>query len=312
MRQRVLNAVQELRYEPDFIAQSLRLGVTTSIGFIVRDISNPLFADIVKGAEQELEADGYSILLMNSLGDPSRDAKHLRVLRQRRVDGLILSLQSETNPDTLAALQETSAPIVLVDREVAGLNASAVLSDHFNGVHAAVESLIQLGHRHLVLVGGPPDVRASRERMRAFDVACREANLSKRNYESKLGTYTHGFGYSTTMALLDRERSPTAIIASGVQVGSGVLHALDERAVLPGTDMSVVICDEVEFLRLLKPAISVIARDGEAIGVAAAQLLVERMQDPDAPPRTEVLPTFYVARDSSAPPSPRSRKEARG
>ncbi len=302
MRERVLSAAEELRYEPDFVAQSLRRGVTASVGFIVRDISNPLFADIVKGAEQELETHGYSILLMNSLGDPSRDAKHLRVLRQRRVDGLILSLQSETNLTTLEALHETTAPVVLVDREVAGFEASAVLSDHFTGVHAAAKSLIKLGHRRLALIGGPPDVRASRERVRAFETACREGRLGARSYESKLGTYTHEFGYETTLTLLDRARWPTALIANGVQAGSGVLRALDERSLLLGIDMSVVICDEVEFLRLVKPAVSVVARDGEAMGIAAARLLVERMRDPDAPLRTEVLSTHYVARASSAPP----------
>jgi len=302
MRERVLNAAEMLRYEPDFVAQSLRRGATTSIGFIVRDISNPLFADIVKGAEQELEAAGYSMLLMNSLGDPARDAMHLRVLRQRRVDGVILSLQSETNPDTLAALRETSAPIVLVDREVEGIEASAVLSDHFGGVTAATRSLLSLGHRRLVLIGGPSDVRATRERQAAFETACQAAGLTSADYETKLGAYTHDFGHETMLGLLDSAAPPTAVIASGVQAGSGVLRALDERTVIPGAGISVVICDEVEFLRLLRPAISVISRDGEAIGAAAARLLVERMKDADAPVRTETLPTRYVARDSSAPP----------
>ena len=302
MRARVLNAAEMLRYEPDFVAQSLRRGATTSIGFIVRDIANPLFADIVKGAEQELEAEGYSMLLMNSLGDPARDAMHLRVLRQRRVDGIILSLQSETNPDTLAALRETTAPIVLVDRDVQGIEASAVLSDHFAGVTAATVSLLDLGHQRLTLVGGPSDVRATRERQAAFEAACKTAGLASANCETKLGPYTHEFGYETMLALLDTATPPTAVIASGVQAGSGILHALDERGVVPGTGISVVICDDVEFLRLIRPAISVISRDGEAIGAAAARLLVERMKDADAPVRTEILPTHYVARDSSAPP----------
>ena len=291
------------------IAEMLRYASLTSLrrvacaaapprrsGSIVRDIANPLFADIVKGAEQELETAGYSMLLMNSLGDPARDAMHLRVLRQRRVDGIILSLQSETNPDTLAALRETTAPIVLVDREVQGIEAGAVLSDHFAGVTAATVSLLELGHKRLSLIGGPFDVRATRERQAAFETACKTAGLTSANYETKLGPYTHEFGYQTMQALLEGATPPTAVIASGVQAGSGILQALDERGVVPGTGISVVICDDVEFLRLIRPSISVIARDGEAIGAAAGRLLVERMKDADAPPRTEILPTHYVAR----------------
>jgi LacI family transcriptional regulator len=302
MRERVLHAAEKLSYEPDFVAQSLRRGVTNSVGFIVRDISNPLFADIVKGAEQELEKHGYSILLMNSLGDATRDANHLRVLRQRKVDGLILSLQSETHPDTIAALHEASAPIVLVDRDVPDIKASAVLSDHFSGVFAAAESLIRLGHRRVDLIGGPPDVRASRDRRRGFERARREGKLAKRDFRVRFGPYTHEFGYDTLNALLDGKDPPTAVLGSGVQVGSGILRALGDRALSPGADLSVIVCDEVEFLRLMRPSISVIARDGEAIGIAAAKLLVERMRNADEPVRTEVLPTVYVARDSSAPP----------
>src|SRR5579863_7394592 len=81
MRARVLEAVKELGYQPDFLAQSLRLGATRTIGFIVRDISNPLFAGIVKGAEQELESHGYSVLLTNSLQNSALEAKHINVLR---------------------------------------------------------------------------------------------------------------------------------------------------------------------------------------------------------------------------------------
>jgi LacI family transcriptional regulator, galactose operon repressor len=95
MRERVMEAVERLGYEPDLLAQSLRRKATRSVGFVVGDISNPLLAEITLGAETTLREAGYSMLLTNSENDPALDASHVRLLMQRRVDGLMLSLASE-------------------------------------------------------------------------------------------------------------------------------------------------------------------------------------------------------------------------
>src|SRR5713226_1249741 len=92
MRERVLNAVNALGYQPDFVAQSLRRGATLTIGFVVGDISNPLLADAALGAESVLRGAGFSMLLMNSENNPALDAAHIRFFVNRRVDGMILSL----------------------------------------------------------------------------------------------------------------------------------------------------------------------------------------------------------------------------
>lgn len=302
MRARVLQAAKELGYEADFVAQSLRRRQTRTVGFVVRDISNPLFANIVKGAEQELEKWDYSILLMNSLRDPSRDARHVRVLRQRRVDGLIASLQSETHPETIAALHEMVGPIVLVDREVAGLESSAVLCDHFTGVYDATRSLVELGHRRLALVTGPSELRASRERARGFETACKDAGIPGDGALLRTGSYTEEFGFASVLDLLDMSEMPSAIIAGGIQLGTGALRAMNTRAVVPGREMSVVVCDDSPYLELMSPPISVVDRDTEGMGRVAAELLIERLQDPSLPPRSRIIPTRYLARSSSRSP----------
>src|SRR5687768_17117280 len=112
MRDRVLDAVAQLEYEPDFLAQSLRRGQTLSVGFVLADISNPLMAEIVLGAEAEMRGAGYSLLLMNSENDPALDAAHVRFFQGRRVDGMILSLVSETDPRTLEVLRAARVPLV--------------------------------------------------------------------------------------------------------------------------------------------------------------------------------------------------------
>ena len=165
MRERVLAAVEELGYRPDLLAQGLRRGATLSVGFLVGDIANPLLAETVKGAERRLRDAGYSLLLSNSERVVERDAECVRHFSQRRVDGVILSLASETAPATLAALEDLEAPAVLLDREVAGNHgASLVLTDHRAGMRAAVGHLLDLGHREIGLITGA-ELRPTRERV---------------------------------------------------------------------------------------------------------------------------------------------------
>ena len=154
MRIKVEAAAAELGYEPDFNAQSLRNGATKTIGFIVRDISNPFFGVVAQKIEQELRKAGYSMLVMNSDGDAEIEAANIKLLRRRKVDGLIASLVADDAPKLKAALSELKAPVVLIDREVKGLNASAIIGNHHQGVQNAVTHLLQLGHRRIAFVSG--------------------------------------------------------------------------------------------------------------------------------------------------------------
>ena len=98
MSEKVMRAVEELDYQPDILAQSLRRRETLSVGVVVGDISNPLMAEIATGVESTLHTNGYSMLLTNSLGDPLLEAAHIALLSQRRVDGLVISVLDETHP----------------------------------------------------------------------------------------------------------------------------------------------------------------------------------------------------------------------
>jgi LacI family transcriptional regulator len=321
MKARVLRAAEQLGYQPNFLAQSLRTGATRTVGFVVRDISVPLFAGIVKGAEQVLEGYGYSVLLTNSLQDSALEAKHIQVLRQRRVDGLILSLQSEANPATLEALSSVTVPIVLLDRELIGTPADAVVFDHATGVAEAVAHLAALGHKRIGLIVGA-GTRATRDRVRGFRLGCEQAGLPA-GWQSivQLGTVTREVAMEATSSLLDRPLAPTAIVAGDGQLGTAVLGALGERKLRLGQDLSVVICDDLELFRLMSPPISVVARDAEEMGAAAAQVLMNRLSEGSAAPVRQVLPTKFIARGSTASPHkartttrarpPRARRSAK-
>jgi LacI family transcriptional regulator len=301
MRERVLAAVDALGYRPDLLAQGLRRGATHSIGFVVGDISNPVLAETVKGAEGRLREEGYSVLLSNSEGDPKLDAEYVRVFSQRRVDGLILSLASETEPATLEALYEIETPCVLLDREVPGLTgASTVIADHRAGMRAAIGHLLDLGHRRIGLIGGP-EMRPTREREAGAHEAYVQRGLTD-ELSVMPGTFSAEHGEQASEVLLAGRDAPTALVAGSNQVLVGVLRTLLRRDLRFPADVSLLTCDDTEITTVLRPPIGAVSRNNLAAGRAAADLLLRRLRSPDSGPETVMLETQFAARQSCAPP----------
>jgi LacI family transcriptional regulator len=299
MRERVLDAVTQLEYEPDFLAQSLRRGATLSVGYVVGDISNPLIATITSGAESVLRQAGYSMLLMNSENDPELDAAHIRFFQARRVDGMILSLASERQQETLDVLGQVDVPVVMVDRDVdAQLDASIVRNDHKAGMRAAVDHLLDLGHRRIVLITGGLDLWPVRERIAGMTEAVAARGVPDET-SSLVGSLSAEHGERSTEQVLAMHPRPTAIIAGGNQVLAGCIRSLHRHGIRIPEDISLVTCDEVDLSELHIPPIASIARDTLRLGNTAAELLLERINGGE--PRTVLLPTTFNARPSCGP-----------
>ena len=304
MRTRVLDAARKLGYEPDLVARGLRSGRTATIGFVVRDISSPLFGDIVKGAESALRGAGYSILLANSDGDAGLDADHIRLFNRRRVDGLILSLESESNPSTLRALGDLSVPVVLLDREVPALDGqrvTAVLCEHRTGVRSAVGEMIEVGHRRIGLITGPDTIRPSRERLAGYLEAHRAGGVPVDEDLIRLGGHSETFGRRQTLDLLDMMQPPTVLLAGGVQLGIGAVNALSERGIVPGGGFSIAVSDDIPVLSVLSHPLAVIRRDRRLMGEAAAGLVLAMLQDVATLPHPVTVPTVYAPGQMVAP-----------
>jgi LacI family transcriptional regulator len=308
MHDRVMAAVEELGYEPNMLAQMLRRGATQTVGFVVGDISNPLLAQIALGAEVGLREAGYAMLLMNSVNDPALDASHIRLLQQRRVDGLLLSVSDETSEKTVAALRRTTTPYVLLDRELPiGDPVSAVLSDHAAGIAAAVAHLAELGHQRVALVAGSPHVRPTRERISSIEDAA--ALYPGLVCQVRAGAFTDTHGAAATRELLSGRRPPTAIIAGGNQILVGVVAEITARKLRMPRDLSVVTCDNVPLAKFFTPTIATISRDPYEMGAAAARLLLGRLGGEE--PQTITLPTTFSAGGSCAAPAHKDPGEDR-
>lgn len=299
MRRRVQLAVHELGYEPDLLAQGLRRGSTKTIGFVLRDIANPLFAVVAKFTEQTLRQAGYSLLLTNSDGNAATEAADLALLRRRRIDGLIISLVSETSERTRAQLGDFGVPVVLLDREVEGLEAARLLCDHYTGVRQAIAALIERGHRRIALITGGLDVRSSRERLRAYEDAFAAAGIPVDEQWLLFGDFDNAFATSSVLEMLDRRSRPTAIVAGGVLTTAGTLRALRHRSLVPGTDLAIVALDGWPLFDAYLWPVAFVTRDPEQMGVQAANLMLDALRAGKR--RTAVIPTTFDENGSLPP-----------
>jgi len=298
MRNRVMDAVAALGYEPDPVAQSMRTGTTMTIGLVAGDTSNPLIAQISLAAELKLREWGYSLLVANSINDPTQELANIKLLLNRRVDGLLLSVSDEASEKLREQLESAAVPVVLLDREIRNIKISRVNSDHDRGITQAAEELLRLGHSRVALINGNPRVRPSRERANALRKAFRAEAGSGVNVVS--GSFSDRHGYEAALALLQRANRPTAIIAGSNQILVGVLRAIRFLGLHVPDDLSLITCDQTPLAELHEPPIATIRRDASEIGVAAAELLRAAMQGGAAEQRN--LPTRFEPAGSCTTP----------
>ncbi len=302
MKERVLAAVQAMGYEPSILAQNLRSGTTRTIGLLVPDISNPLFSELVFHLETALNEVGFSLLIASSLGNPERDRTHLKLLRQR-VDGFLLSLSDETDAETIALLKGLDKPFVLIDRDIPKLKSVSVLWDHATGVRAAATYLAGLGHSRIALIDGNPNIYPTRARHQALLSTFKDRpEVHVANYQA---SFSSEHGERTSDFLLSSENRPTAIIAGSNQILIGVLRSLRRHKLRIPQDISLVTIDHAPMLEFLDPPLATIDRDCRAFGLAAAQLLLDRLKG--KPGHRDLLPITFDPRSSCAAPADGSK-----
>lgn len=300
MRERVLRAVEETGYQPNLLASSLRRGSTRTIGFVVADIVNPLFASIFTAAEKVLRDRGYSLLLVHSEEDPERDVESIRLLRRRQMDGLIISLSDEHRAETITELERLDVPLVLLDRDVPTLtSASVVLADHRVGVRRATEHLLTLGHRRVGFITSSDRTRPARERMAGFREGYESRGVDVPEDLVLTGSFSRPFGERMTEQLLRSADPPTAIIAGGNLIFVGTIATLHRHRVGIGDDIALIACDDVPLAEYHSPPITVVRRSTEQMGVLAAELLLDRLTEDGDGPRIETISTELVVREST-------------
>ena len=297
-RQRVKEVMGRLGYEPCGVARGLATGKSRAVGLIVPDIADPFFPLVIKGAEEALRSLGYGVFLCDSDRDLAKEEAHVRILMEKRVDGVILNSTAADGDCQLDVLERRGVPRVLLDREVgARPTAPGVFTDNRGGAARAAGYLLDGGARRLVFISGPAELSICKQRRAGLEDAFRARRQDPAAVLHATGDLSLESGERAVETLLGGRRRPPfdAIFAANDRMAIGALRALKRRGVRVPEDVEIVGFDDIELARLVEPPLTTVAQPAFELGRRSAELLLRLIAGERPRRRTVVLePTFVV------------------
>jgi LacI family transcriptional regulator len=297
---RIEEAMRELSYVPSAVARSLKHHVTHTLGIMIPNNSNPYFAEIIRCIEGRCFAAGYNVVLCNSDDDPRKQSVYLRVLMEKRVDGLIV-MSSGDSADLPELIRGANIPLVLVDRATASTECDIVSVDHEAGGYLATRHLLELGHRRIACIAGPENLASGRLREAGWRRALLEAGLAPQDGLLQCGHFTSAGGLQAMEALLTQPQPPSAVFACNDLMAIGALCAAHTRGLRIPEDVSVIGFDDIELSAFMSPPLTTVAQPKQQIGALTVELLFERLHHSRSEPCSRLLQPALIERGSCAP-----------
>jgi LacI family transcriptional regulator, galactose operon repressor len=299
-RERVLQRMRELNYQPDWIARSMATGRTYLVGLVLPDLMHSFFAEIATAVARKLQPLGYHVVISNSEEDAGEEQRHVNVLMARKVDGLIIaSAQHHKRSPVFEALDKSGIPYVLIDRLVPGVTASyvGVKDEDLGGL--ATEHLIAQGCRRIAHIRGPA-VSTGTGRKRGYERAMARAGMTIHPDYIVSGQYGDAGGYEAMRKLLHTRPRPDGVFCYNDPVAAGALKAIFEAGLRVPEDIAIVGAGNVHYSDLLRVPLSTVDQSCPEIGEMAATLLSAAMESKKRPaPRRIFIPPRLIVRDSS-------------
>jgi len=298
-RGRIQQLAHEMGYSPSSIARSLVTRRTDTVGLVVTTIADPFWGEVVHGIEEACLEAGRSLILCQSQGEPEREVTAVRMLREKRVDAIIVAA-SRVGSLYLDLLTEIQVPIVLINNQQAGRYIYSVSTDNIYGARLATEYLIGLGHRRLAYVGGP-SVAEDADRLRGFQRALTDATLP---HDPQLVTRGDGRvsgGEAGLHQLLAQPNCPTGVFCYNDMTAIGVLRACRTAGIAVPDQLSVVGYDNITLSAYVCPPLTTVAQPMHEMGRRATDMAQTLMRGEETVENV-VMPVELLVRESSARP----------
>lgn len=298
---RVVAAIEELGFQRNDLARSLRQGQTTStIGLVIEDAANPFYSAIVQAVERAASERGYMLITASCEEDPDREHELVHSLFRRRVDALLLVPASRDH--AYLARDTAGTPVVFLDRPPAGIEADQVLIDNVGGGRDGTAHLLAQGHERIAFIADRATLYTTGERLRGYREALERAGLPVVDELVRTGSHdaVEAEGVVAELLSLPAPSRPTAVFAGNNRNTVGALRAIAQS----GLPVALVGFDDFELADLVVPAVTVVRHDSYRMGARAAELAFERLDSSDLPARRILVPTELVVRGSGeVPPS---------
>jgi LacI family transcriptional regulator len=269
-------AIKRLNYIPSAVARSLKHQSTSTIGLLVSNSSNPYFAELSQGIEDGCYRAGYNVILCNSDDQPERQEAYLRVLLEKRIDGLIVCSAGD-DIGLANHLRSAKVPVIVVDRQVKGVNSDLIQVDQFKGAYMATRHLLDLKHKSIGCIAGPDTTTVSSDRLNGYRKALADAGAPFQTDWVVRGDFTAEGGYKAARILLKRAKV-TAVFAGNDLMGIGFVRFAEEHGIRIPSQLSVIGFDGIDLGRYIYPALTTVGQSIRRQGEIASATLLERIR----------------------------------
>ncbi|ADZ69461.1 LacI family DNA-binding transcriptional regulator [Polymorphum gilvum] len=302
VKEKIRAVCRELNYRPNSIASSLRTNRTKTIGVVIPDITNLLFPPIFRGIEDELAAQGYAAIMVNTDGDADREEQLTETLIARGVDGIIAASVPRQDAH-IARMAQRGFPIVTVNRRLDDPSVPSVTNDDDFGIKRILTHLVALGHRRIVHIAGPQSLSTGKLRAEAF--ARYHAEILEQA-EPPVIVYAESFneaeGERCAEQILAKGTPVTAALCANDRLAIGAIAAFKRRGLKVPEDISVTGFNDMALVDRIDPPLTTIRIQHYEIGRNAARMILAMIENGTLPPDGhKVLPVELVVRQSSGP-----------
>ena len=292
-RQKVLEAAKRLGYVPNRSALSLRKQKTHIVGVIIEDNANPFWAEVLRGIESAAKSHGYHVILVNTSREYQNEVEGIKMLLERRVDGLLIAPNQEKYDDIYQLIEMENIPFVIMGRhikEFEKLNIPMIYSNEVKGGYMATQYLIKRGCRRIAFIGAQPYNTASIERCKGYKKALKEAGIKIDRSLIKTGGIEIKGGYDSTMSLIEKKKQFDGVFAYNDLMAFGVLKALRESGLKVPEDVKVIGYDDIPYTTIVTPPLPTIRIKKREMGEKAFKILINKEK------KQEVLDIELIAR----------------
>ena len=291
-KERILSIARELNYQPNFVARSLVMRRTKTLGLVITTIINPFYTELAHGIETTAIGLGYNIILCCTHSDLSIEKQYIDMLRSKGVDGIIFT-SAHMDDHNIIGLAEEGFPIILVNRRtyhpIVKEKVDYVGIDNILGGYMAVEHLIRLGHQRIGVMGGSSESSVGFERLEGGKKALEAYGLEPMEQYFLEGNFLRDSGYQGGKQFLKMAEPPTAIFATNDHMALGVYQAILEEGLRIPEEIALVGFNDIEFTAIKGVELTTVGQKKYEMGALAVKTLVEKIEEKKLEPSEEMI-----------------------
>ena len=294
-RERVLNAAQQLGYQPNLLARALTENRAPVVPLLIPDVANAFFPEVALGAEEAARRAGYALILCNTESASNLERQYLESLVPLQVPFVMVVPNSEASIDVLREFA-VLCPMVIVDRKLDGLDLPSVTVDNKLGGRLATDHLLGLGHVRIACITGPQDASTARDRLRGYAL-----EMEARSLEPTViaGGFTTADGTRAARVFLRLRSRPTAVTAPNDLAALAFIRELEAHGVRVPADVSVVGFDDLIFAAYSRPALTTVHQPARRMGSMAINVALSPSAD-GRPAHVRLRPRLVVRESTRA------------